>query len=67
MARAGGRINVYKALVRTPEGKRPLRRPQCKRDDSVKIKLAGLRWDVMDRIDVAQDRDLLTLSNFGSF
>lgn len=43
MARVGGRINVYKALVRTPEGKRPLRRPQCERNHSVKIKPGGIR------------------------
>lgn len=53
MARVGGRINVYTALVRTPEGKRPLSRPQCKRNDSVKFNLGGVKWDVMDRIDVA--------------
>ena len=59
MARVVGRINGYKALVRTPEGKRPLRGPQCKRDDSVKIKLGGVRWNVMDRTDMTQDRDIL--------
>jgi len=41
--RVGGRINVYKGLVRTPEGKRPLRRPECKSNDSAKIKLGGVR------------------------
>jgi hypothetical protein len=54
---------VYTALVRTPEGKRSLRIPQCKRDDSVKFNLGGVRWDVMDRIDMLQDMDKVT----GSF
>ena len=52
---------MHKALVRTPEGNRPLRRPQCKRHDSVEIKLGGVRWDVMDRIDMAQERERLVL------
>jgi len=56
VARVGERINVDKVLVRTPEGKRPLRTPQSKRDHSVKMSLGGVRWGVIDRTDMAQER-----------
>jgi hypothetical protein len=43
--------------VGKPEGKRPLGRPRCRRADNIKIDLREIRWDGMDWIDVAQDRD----------
>jgi hypothetical protein len=50
-------INAYKILVGQPEGKTPLGRPRCRREDNIKINrreigLEGLNW-----IHLAQDRD----------
>jgi hypothetical protein len=43
--------------VGKPEGKRPLRRPRHRWVESIKMDLREIRWDVMDWIDLAQDRD----------
>jgi hypothetical protein len=40
-----------------PEGKRPLGRPRRRWVDNINIDLREVRWDVMDWIDLAQDRD----------
>jgi hypothetical protein len=40
-----------------PEGKRSLGRLRCRWVDSVKMVLREVRWDGMDWIDLAQDRD----------
>jgi hypothetical protein len=34
-----GKINVYKILVRKPEGKRPLGRPRCRWENYIVIYL----------------------------
>jgi hypothetical protein len=52
----GGR-NAYRILVRTPEGKRPLGRPRCRWVDNIKMDIREIRWDGMDWIDLASDRD----------
>jgi hypothetical protein len=41
--------NSYKVLVGRPEGKRPLGRPRQR--------WVNNGWDIMDWIDLAQDRD----------
>jgi hypothetical protein len=46
--------NAYRILVGKPEGKRPLGRPRRRWVDSIKM---DLRYDGMDWIDLAQDRD----------
>jgi hypothetical protein len=38
VARMGGKRNVYRLLVRKPEGKRPLGRPRRKWIDNIKMK-----------------------------
>jgi hypothetical protein len=43
--------------VGKPEGKRPLGRPRPRWVDNIKIDVRELGWDVMDWIDLAQDRD----------
>jgi hypothetical protein len=43
--------------VGKPEGKRPLGRPRRRWVDNIKIDLREIRWDGMDWIDLAQDRD----------
>jgi hypothetical protein len=44
-------------LVAKPEVKRPLGRPSRRCVDNIKIDLREIGWDVMDWIDLAQDRD----------
>jgi hypothetical protein len=44
-------------IVGKPEGKRPLGRPRRRWVDNIKMDLREVRWDGMDRIDLAQDRD----------
>jgi hypothetical protein len=48
----GQKKNVYKLLVRKPEGKRPLGRQRHRWVDTIRMDLVEV-----DRIDLAQDRD----------
>jgi hypothetical protein len=50
-------MNAYRILVEKPEGKRPLGRPRRRWVENIKIDLRETGWDVMDCIDLAQDRD----------
>jgi hypothetical protein len=49
--------NAYRILVGMPEGKRPLGRPRRRWVDNIKMDLGEIGWDVVDWIDMAQDRD----------
>jgi hypothetical protein len=49
----GEKRNAYRILVGKPEGKRPLGRPRRRWVDNIR----EIRWDDMDWIDLAQDRD----------
>jgi hypothetical protein len=53
----GEKRNAYRIMVGNPEGKRPLRRPRRRWVDNLKMDLREIRWDGMDWIDLAQDRD----------
>jgi hypothetical protein len=44
-------------LVGTPEGRRPLGRPRRRWEDNIKMYLQDERWEGMDWIELAQDRD----------
>jgi hypothetical protein len=48
---------AHKALVRKPEGKRPLGIPWRRWEDNIKTCLQALEWGGMDWSDMAQDRD----------
>ena len=48
---------VYRVLVGTPEGKRPLGRPRHIWEDNIKMDLQELGCGGMDWIELAQDRD----------
>jgi hypothetical protein len=47
----------HQPLVGKPEGKRPLGRPRCRWVDNIKMDLREIRWDGVDWIKLAQDRD----------
>jgi hypothetical protein len=43
--------------VGKPEGKRPLGRPRCRREDNIRMDLREMGCGGMDWIDLARDRD----------
>jgi hypothetical protein len=49
--------NAYRILVGKPEGKRPLGRPRRRWVDNIKVDLREIGRDVLDWIELAQDRD----------
>jgi hypothetical protein len=49
--------NAYRIMVGNPEGKRPLGRRRRRWVDNIKMDLREIRWNGMDWIDLAQDRD----------
>ena len=49
----GERTDAYRVLVGKPKGKRPLRRPSCRWEYTIKMDLG---WKGMDWIDLPQDR-----------
>jgi hypothetical protein len=56
-SRNGEKRNPYRILVGKPEGKLPIGRQRRKLVDNIKIDVREIRWDGMDWIDLAQDRD----------
>jgi hypothetical protein len=57
VARMGKGGNVYRVLVRKPEGKRPLVRPRRRWEDGIKMDLREIGWVGVEWIHLAQDRD----------
>jgi hypothetical protein len=49
--------NAYRVLVRKPEGKRPLVRPRRRWEDNISMDIRETRWEGVDRIHLAQDRE----------
>ena len=47
---------AYSVLVENFEGKRPLKRPRCRREDNTKMDFQEVGWD-MDWIDLARDKN----------
>jgi hypothetical protein len=56
-ARMKKKRNAYRILMGEPEGKRPLGRPRCRWEDTVRIYLREIGLGGMDWIDLAKDRD----------
>jgi hypothetical protein len=52
----GEKRNVYRLLVRKPEGKRPVGRPRCRWITNIKMVLLETGFSVVDWIGLAQDR-----------
>jgi hypothetical protein len=52
----GEKRNVYRLLVRKPEGKTPLGRPRRRWIDNIKMDLLEIGVNVVDWISLAQDR-----------
>ena len=57
VARMRERRSIYRVLVGKPAGKRPFGRPNCRREDNIKMDLQEVGWGGMDLIYMAQDRD----------
>jgi hypothetical protein len=57
VARTGEIKSAYKILVGKPEGKRPLVKPRGTWKSSIRMHLNGKKWEGMDWIHMAQDRD----------
>jgi len=51
------RRGVYRVLVGKPEGKRPRGRPRRRWEDDIKMNVKEVGCEVMDWIELAQDRD----------
>jgi len=49
--------NVYKILVRKPEGKRPHGSSRCRWEDNNTVDLRVIGWEVVDWMHLAQDRE----------
>jgi hypothetical protein len=56
VALIGKKRNVYRLLVRKPEGKRPLGRPRHRWVDNINIDLGEIVWGGVDWIGLAQNR-----------
>ena len=48
VARMGERRGIYKVLAGKPDGKRPLGRPRCRREDNIKMNLQEVGRGGMD-------------------
>jgi hypothetical protein len=57
VARIREERGVYRVLVGTPEGKRPLGRPKRRWEDNIRMDLQEVGCGGMDWIGLAQDRD----------
>jgi hypothetical protein len=49
--------NAYRILVGKPKEKSPVGRPRRRWVDNIKMDLRKIRWDGVDWIKLAQDRD----------
>ena len=57
VVRMGEGRGVYRVLVGKPEGKRPLGRPRCRREDNIKMDLQEVGGGCGGWMELAQDRD----------
>jgi hypothetical protein len=64
VAPSGEKRNAYRILVRKPERNRPLGRPRSRLVNNIERDVREIGWDIMDWMDLAQDRDRWTVINF---
>ena len=58
VARMGERRGAYRALLRKPEGRRPLGRPGRRWENNIKMDIREVKWGGgVDWINLTQDRD----------
>jgi hypothetical protein len=57
VARMGEKRNAYRLLVGKPEEKRLLGRTRCRRVDNIRMGLGEVRWDDVDCIGLAKNRN----------
>ena len=57
VARMGERRGAYSVLLGKPEGKRPLGRPRCRREDNIRMDIQEVGCGGMEWIDLARERD----------
>jgi hypothetical protein len=57
VARIKGMRNSYKTSVENPEEKRPRGRPGRRWEENIRIDLREVRWESVDWMHLAQDRD----------
>jgi hypothetical protein len=53
----GERRGAYRALVRKPEGRRPIGSTKHRWESNIKMDLGEVGWEGLDWIDLAQDRE----------
>jgi hypothetical protein len=53
----GAKGNTYRNLVGKPEGKRTFKRTRHRWEKNITMDLKALRWNGVDRIRLASDRD----------
>jgi hypothetical protein len=53
----GARRGAYRLFVDKPEGRRPLEKLRLRWEDNIKMDVQRVGWEIMDWIDLAQDRD----------
>jgi hypothetical protein len=56
VVRTEERRGALSILAGKPDGKRPLEKPMCRRDDNIETDVQEIRWRGR-RIDLAQDRE----------
>jgi hypothetical protein len=56
VAHMGEMRNAYKALIRKPEGNRPLRKPRRRWEGNIRGGLREMGWEVMEWMYLTKDR-----------
>jgi len=57
VARMGGNENTYEVLIRSREGKSPLRKPRNRWEGNIRMDLRETGWKDVHWMHLAQDRD----------
>jgi len=66
VARMGEGRGVYRVLVRKHGGKRPLGKPRRRWEDNIKLDLQEVGCGGMDWIELAHDRQVASICDYGN-